>query len=58
MGRFMHGPAAPGRHELSRRQPELRVLILSMHDNEQYFFEALKSGAWGYARGSCSRRAS
>ena len=35
-------------HELSRRQPELRVLILSMHDNEQYFFEALKSGASGY----------
>ena len=28
--------------ELGRRRPELRVLILSMHDNEQYFFEALK----------------
>jgi DNA-binding NarL/FixJ family response regulator len=25
----------------------LRVLILSMHDNEQYFFEALKAGASG-----------
>ena len=34
--------------ELSRRKPELRVLILSMHDNEQYFFEALKAGASGY----------
>ena len=26
--------------ELSRRKPELRVLILSMHDNEQYFSAA------------------
>ena len=34
--------------ELSQRKPELRVLILSMHDNEQYFFEALKAGASGY----------
>ena len=34
--------------ELSRRDPRLRVLILSMHDNEQYFFEALKAGASGY----------
>ena len=34
--------------ELSRRRPELRILMLSMHDNEQYFFEALKAGAAGY----------
>jgi DNA-binding NarL/FixJ family response regulator len=34
--------------EITRRKPELRVLILSMHDNEQYFFEALKAGASGY----------
>jgi DNA-binding NarL/FixJ family response regulator len=34
--------------ELSQRRPELRILILSMHDNEQYFFEALKAGASGY----------
>ena len=33
--------------ELSRRRPELRVLMLSMHDNEQYLFEALKAGAVG-----------
>jgi DNA-binding NarL/FixJ family response regulator len=33
--------------ELSKRTPEPRVLILSMHDNEQYFFEALKAGASG-----------
>ena len=29
-------------------RPELRVLMLSMHDNEQYLFEALKAGASGY----------
>ena len=34
--------------ELARRKPELKTLILSMHDNEQYFFEALKAGASGY----------
>jgi DNA-binding NarL/FixJ family response regulator len=34
--------------ELTRRRPELRVLILSMHDNERYFFEALRAGASGY----------
>lgn len=34
--------------ELARRRPELRVLMLSMHDNEEYFFEALRAGASGY----------
>ena len=34
--------------ELSRRRPGLRILMLSMHDNEQYFFEALRAGASGY----------
>ena len=34
--------------ELAQRRPELRVLILSMHDNEEYFFEALQAGASGY----------
>jgi DNA-binding NarL/FixJ family response regulator len=34
--------------ELARRLPGLRVLILSMHDNERYFFEALRAGASGY----------
>jgi DNA-binding NarL/FixJ family response regulator len=34
--------------ELTVLRPELRVLILSMHDNEQYLFEALKAGASGY----------
>jgi DNA-binding NarL/FixJ family response regulator len=34
--------------ELHKRKPEMRVLILSMHDNEQFLFEALKAGASGY----------
>jgi DNA-binding NarL/FixJ family response regulator len=34
--------------ELARRRPDLRILILSMHDNERYFFEALRAGASGY----------
>jgi DNA-binding NarL/FixJ family response regulator len=34
--------------ELSRRRPELRLLILSMYENEQFLFEALKAGASGY----------
>ncbi len=34
--------------ELARIRPELRVLMLSMHDNEQYLFEAIRMGASGY----------
>jgi DNA-binding NarL/FixJ family response regulator len=33
---------------LAEHRPELRTLILSMHDNEQFFFEALRAGASGY----------
>jgi DNA-binding NarL/FixJ family response regulator len=42
--------------ELARARPELRVLILSMHDNEQYLFEALKAGASGYVLKSAADR--
>jgi DNA-binding NarL/FixJ family response regulator len=34
--------------EIRQRRPELRTLMLSVHDSEQYFFEALKAGASGY----------
>ena len=34
--------------ELSVVRPDLRVLMLTMYDNEQYFFQALKAGASGY----------
>jgi DNA-binding NarL/FixJ family response regulator len=42
--------------ELHRRRPELRILMLSMHDNEQYFFEALKAGASGYVLKTAANR--
>jgi DNA-binding NarL/FixJ family response regulator len=34
--------------ELRQRCPNLRVLILSMHESEQYLYEALTAGASGY----------
>jgi DNA-binding NarL/FixJ family response regulator len=42
--------------ELSKRRPELRILMLSVHDNEQYYFEALKAGASGYVLKSAADR--
>jgi DNA-binding NarL/FixJ family response regulator len=42
--------------ELHRRRPQLRILMLSMHDNEQYFFEALKAGASGYVLKTAANR--
>lgn len=42
--------------EISRRSPNIRILILSMYDNEQYFFEALKAGASGYVLKSVADR--
>ena len=34
--------------EITQRRPEVRVLMLSMHDNEQFLFEAIRAGASGY----------
>ncbi|GGX88590.1 DNA-binding response regulator [Streptomyces minutiscleroticus] len=42
--------------ELAARRPGLRVLMLTMHDNEQYFFQALKAGACGYVLKSVADR--
>jgi len=42
--------------ELSRRGSNVRVLMLSMYDNEQYFFESLKAGACGYVLKSVADR--
>jgi DNA-binding NarL/FixJ family response regulator len=42
--------------ELSRRDPKMRVLMLSMHDDERYFFEALKAGASGYVLKTAANR--
>ncbi len=34
--------------EIRAQAPEVAVLMLSMHDDERYLFEALKAGAGGY----------
>jgi DNA-binding NarL/FixJ family response regulator len=34
--------------ELHKRRPDLRLLMLSMYDSEQFLFESLKAGASGY----------
>jgi DNA-binding NarL/FixJ family response regulator len=34
--------------ELAKRRPGLRTLMLSMHDVDQYAFQALRAGASGY----------
>ena len=41
---------------IAQHKPELRMLILSMHDNEGYFFEALRAGASGYVLKSVADR--
>ncbi|WP_328485028.1 response regulator transcription factor [Streptomyces zaomyceticus] len=42
--------------ELARTQPGIRLLMLTMYDNEQYFFEALSAGASGYVLKSVADR--
>ena len=34
--------------ELTRRTPRVRVVMLSMYDNEQYVYEAVRAGASGF----------
>jgi len=34
--------------EIKKKAPETQVIILSMHDDERYLFEALRAGASGY----------
>jgi DNA-binding NarL/FixJ family response regulator len=42
--------------ELSRHRPDLKMLILSMHDDEGYLYEALKAGTSGYVLKSVADR--
>ena len=42
--------------QISRNAPDVRILILSMYDNEQYFFESLRAGASGYVLKSVADR--
>ena len=34
--------------EIKAQSPDTSVLLLSMHDDERYFYDALKAGASGY----------
>ncbi|GAA2567969.1 MULTISPECIES: response regulator transcription factor [Streptomyces] len=42
--------------ELASVRPGVRILMLTMHDNEQYLFQALKAGASGYVLKSVADR--
>jgi DNA-binding NarL/FixJ family response regulator len=42
--------------ELARHRPELKMLILSMHDDEGYLYEALRAGTAGYVLKSVADR--
>jgi DNA-binding NarL/FixJ family response regulator len=42
--------------ELGAQRPGVPTLILSMHDNEQFFFEALRAGASGYVLKSAAHQ--
>ncbi len=49
-------PACRPRAGSSSSGPTLRVLMLSMHDNEEFLFEALRAGAAGYVLKSSAER--
>ena len=40
---------------LKRKYPETHVLVLTMHENEEYVFQILKSGASGYVLKSAGK---
>ena len=44
--RGLNGLEATAR--ITKEYPKVRVVILSMHQNEEYFWQALKAGASGY----------
>jgi DNA-binding NarL/FixJ family response regulator len=52
-------PRMTGLHaarEIHRQRPDLKILMLSMHDNEQFLYEALQAGASGYVLKSLADR--
>jgi DNA-binding NarL/FixJ family response regulator len=40
---------------IRKNSPSAKVLVLTMHDNEEYVYQILKSGAGGYMLKNCSR---
>jgi DNA-binding NarL/FixJ family response regulator len=52
-------PKLTGLHvarHLAEQRPDVRVLILSVHDNEEFLFEALSAGASGYVLKSAAEQ--
>jgi DNA-binding NarL/FixJ family response regulator len=52
-------PRMTGLHaarEIHQQRPALKILMLSMHDNEQFLYEALQAGASGYVLKSLADR--
>jgi DNA-binding NarL/FixJ family response regulator len=43
-------------HELGHLKPAMAIVFLSMHDSEQYLYEALRAGAAGYVLKSVADR--
>jgi DNA-binding NarL/FixJ family response regulator len=41
---------------IREQRPQVQVVILSMHDNEEFFFEALRAGAAGYVLKTAAER--
>ena len=39
---------------LSKEKPGVKVIILSMHENEQFILRSFRSGAWGYLLKECT----
>ena len=51
MGRFADALATPGLGaiaEIKRRNPEIRILVLTLHRTEEYIHQSLKAGADGH----------
>ena len=42
--------------EIAGLRPDMRMIMLSVHDSEQYFFEALRAGASGYVLKTAANR--
>jgi DNA-binding NarL/FixJ family response regulator len=41
---------------IREQRPQVQVVMLSMHDNEEFFFEALRAGAAGYVLKTAAER--
>jgi two-component system response regulator NreC len=42
--------------QMKREEPDVKVLILTMHDDEEYFFQLLRAGASGYVTKKAASR--